>query len=718
MRHLWQTLAVTALCCCVGLSDSRSGAADAFPSCFTMAPTEGQTIEASTGQGIESPFQPMFATGSAAVQPGGGIPARPEPWPSLTYFEPTQWGSYAATEVRMGDNRSLADAIGFFSLWEDDTQLLFADVRGQFDDTHSREGNWGIGLRSIVNDDLIVGGYSFYDYRWSNTGKTFDQVTVGLELKSYAWDFRANGYIALDGTKLVSSTVAPGVTPTAVFENNTIRVISGGGMLFQEFERAYSGFDAEIGALLTAWGTNNSVELRSYVGGYYFDGGGNGFPNVAGPRTRLELTAFDIPYMGMGSRVMLGVEYTWDQVRDDRVSALVGMQVPLNFWQPRARLSPFSRRMLDRVRRDVDIVTNTYTKHEQTPLINEAAVYADTNTPVGTVTLVDADTSNLPAVIDTAGPNSTVIVDGSQGTLYTAHTLSLHDGQTLRGAGFQVRGVQTGQLATFGERPTIESSDPFSPVIELANYNTVMDLNLVGGIYGIATSACGCDDLIGGTITGNHVSGEIAAGYLFGNIDADSVVANNVVEGGLVGFNMGDIKGTVSGNQAINSLTFGYASSGIGESGVVDSNLAQGGLFGFYVDSVKGTFSNNEATGNEYGHDISRVEASGSVIGNLASYNNEAGIQFDEVYGTVSGNTATYNGDGIVVHELYGTLSDNLSSNNTGGGFFVFELFDTGVFTDNRAIDNSDRGYWVPIDWGGTSSNNTGSGNGSHNTYP
>ncbi len=634
------------------------------------------------------------------------------------------WGSYAASEVRLGDNRVLADALGFISLWEDESTLLFADVRGQFDDLDNREGNWGLGLRSIVEDDLILGGYGFYDYRWSNTGNTFDQVTVGLELKSYVWDFRVNGYIATEGSKLVSSQGGPlgfGGDAYAVFQNNTIRVISGGGVIVEEYERGYYGFDAEVGALLSAWGDNNAFELRSYAGGYHFEAGAAGFPNASGPRTRLELTAFDLPWFGLGSRLMVGAEYTWDQIRDDRVSGLLAVQVPLNFFQPRQRLNPFSRRMLDRVRRDVDVVTDTANETVVTPIVNEAALYADTNQPVGTVSLIDATTANPHTVVQNAGPGSTVIADGSKGTISTPHTIAMQQGQTLRGAGFEVRGAETGRTAIFGARPTIEHTALLGPVVELDEYNTVRDLNLVGGMFGIATSFCGCDDLVGSTITGNHVSGALVAGYLFGDIDSHSLVANNVAHDNGLGFVFESVHGTVTGNTATENYAGGFLFLDVAHGGSMTYNTASGnGGCGFTFFEVNGDFSHNIASGNDCnGFTFFEVGTHGTMSNNIASGNTDSGFAFFTVNGTFSGNqaigngytgfdfvdvghTGTFTGNlaqgnqdvGFYFYDVHGNFTGNTAEGNSGAGFDFYDVKATGLFTGNVATLNGGPGFY------------------------
>src|SRR5690606_38926162 len=158
--------------------------------------------------------------------------------------------------------------------------------------------------------------------------------------------------------------------------------------------------------------------------------------------------------------------------------------------------------------------------------------------------------------------------------------ISLHNGQTLRGGGFEVRGAETGHVATFGQRPTIESSSLVAPVIELADNITVQGLDLRGGTYGISY----IQTLTNSIVADVHSEDALLAGFLFSDIDANSVVTNNVAEGAVWGFMTGTIHGTFTNNLAAENLAYGFSIATIGATGQMDGNVARSNNVGFYID--------------------------------------------------------------------------------------------------------------------------------------
>ena len=214
------------------------------------------------------------------------------------------WSSYAEWAFKPGNNRVLGDGELFVPLLQDSRTLLFVEIRGQIDDREGAEGNWGLGLRRIVEDDWILGIYGFYDLLHSSNNNNFDQGMFGIEALSVNWEARFNAYIPEGGTKLVPGA---SLSPFATVSNSNVVIRSGGTA-----ERAYYGFDAEVGALLRDWNCGDR-ELRGYVGGFHFDTSDSSYPSISGPRVRLELRAYDFGFLGNGSRVTLGVEAQWDQ---------------------------------------------------------------------------------------------------------------------------------------------------------------------------------------------------------------------------------------------------------------------------------------------------------------------------------------------------------------------------------------------------------------------
>jgi hypothetical protein len=100
--------------------------------------------------------------------------------------------------------------------------------------------------------------------------------------------------------------------------------------------------------------------LRAFAGGYFFDSYAAGFPQLAGPRVRLEMRLFDLAFLGDGSRLTASAEFQHDDVRDSQGFGGIQVQIPLGKGKRDSGapcLTPLQRRMLDPVVRDIDIIT-------------------------------------------------------------------------------------------------------------------------------------------------------------------------------------------------------------------------------------------------------------------------------------------------------------------------------------------------------------------------
>src|SRR5690606_34194766 len=107
-----------------------------------------------------------------------------------------------------GSQRSIGEMDAFIPVAQDDSSLLFLDFRGKFDDDASREGNFGLGYRHIMDGSWIAGTYVFYDRRRTELGNLFNQATLGFELLGEDWDIRANGYLPQGGARRIGGTGA------------------------------------------------------------------------------------------------------------------------------------------------------------------------------------------------------------------------------------------------------------------------------------------------------------------------------------------------------------------------------------------------------------------------------------------------------------------------------------------------------------------------------
>ncbi|MGN7438026.1 MAG: inverse autotransporter beta domain-containing protein [Alcanivorax sp.] len=357
-----------------------------------------------------------------------------------------KWEGHIEAEGKISNDRSIGEGSVFIPVWQNDTSMLFTDIRGKFDNRDSEEMNLGLGYRQQINNSWILGGYAFYDRRNSGNDNTFHQATIGVEAMTEDLEFRINGYIPESSEEEIG-----GSTSTAS--------INGGNFQIQNYsapkERALPGIDVEVGK---GFYLPKNWEVWAYAGGYHFDA--SGYEDVTGPRGRVEISKnFD-----NGMRFTAGLESQSDDVRGGQTFGIARLRVPFSAFgggdkTPSRSLSKLDQRMTTRIIRDVDIVSG---EQQGELLSTEAATFElDNGTKVSSFTTIDA-TGNIAADVTAAGDNAMIVVDGSQGTINTADRIQPRSGQTIIGGGASITVSGTsGATATLtlpGSRPTIDST--------------------------------------------------------------------------------------------------------------------------------------------------------------------------------------------------------------------------------------------------------------------
>ena len=323
--------------------------------------------------------------------------------------------------------------------------MVFADIRGRFDDHSDDEGNFGLGVRHMLPSGWNLGAYGYYDRRKTELGSTFGQATFGAEALSLDWDLRANVYQPVGPSLKNASTsastnssssssssaavvsTAVQVTTTTTTTNNTTTVTT------QDVEQ--KGFDAEIGWRVPVFAAADNTQLRVYAGGYRFYA--DNTRATQGPRGRIDLTVYQVPHLWDGARLDLGGEVQNDGPRGTQAFAEVRLRIPLQiFGQRPAALTAMERRMEDPIVRDVDIVDQSHASTTtSTTSTSSTQIETATQTSGGSAFTVlnSASTTGaqLQTALNTAGTNSTVLLSGSFNT--AGGQLTLQSGQTLTG---------------------------------------------------------------------------------------------------------------------------------------------------------------------------------------------------------------------------------------------------------------------------------------------
>lgn len=412
-----------------------------------------------------------------------------------------KWGAHVDLEGKLGTERHLGEADLFLPLAQDNRTLLFANIRTRMDDESSREGNFGLGLRHMLESGWNLGTYGYFDRRRSELHNYFNQVTVGAEALSLDWDLRANAYVPI------------GRTTREVDSLNTAE-ISGASVIFRGGEeRALGGFDAEIGWRAPLFDAEAGQQLRFYAGGYRF--ADEGVPTVAGPRGRAEMVFDEVPGLWEGSRLSLGAEWQHDEPRGSQGFLTARLRIPLQSESRPSSLTPMERRMADPIVRDVDIVSQAGT-FGQTEVANQLAnggtfkvLNSATTTGAGLITAV-----SQPA-------NSTILLVGTF-DIGTA-TVSTLANQTLAGT-LTVRSA-SGRTATVSSGGTIQASNSSNYAVLInGSGGTLQGLTIrnTSGGGSVSRAVYVADGVHGVTIVDNVISATQT-----GNVQAQALTLGN-----------------------------------------------------------------------------------------------------------------------------------------------------------------------------------------------
>lgn len=411
------------------------------------------------------------------------------------------WNPYFEIEGRTSSRQSLQRGNVFVPLFQNDRLVIFSDLRETSNNYGATEGNFGLAGRYFLNENAIIGAYAFYDLRKSRHDNVFHQASVGTELLSDNWGLRINGYFPGQGSQVASAL------NRAFIENGNLLVQQGR-------EAAYRGFDFEGEAMLWQFAPdsifslgNSPAELWASAGMYHFEHGETGFENMTGPRARTELRLFDLPMLGDQSRVVLLGQYEHDNVRGSNVTAALNVRFTFG-----GRRSPslygMNRRMVAPIVRNNEIVV-----HNGGP--TERAKVVETGRTIASAQVVDAN-DDITTIINGAGDDSLIVVDGSAGLISLSGTILPNNGQTIMGGGSQllVMGLDSGATATFtgpGSRPTLDANS-FNAFNLTMDDSIIQALNITNANTGIRGTAAASNHLFSDLLITDSTKGVDFAG--------------------------------------------------------------------------------------------------------------------------------------------------------------------------------------------------------------
>lgn len=350
-------------------------------------------------------------------------------WPARAQ---DKWEPYIDLEGKIGNERDLGEIDFFMPLSQDNDTLFFSDIRMRKDNNSGGEGNFGLGVRQMLDSGWNIGAYSYFDRRKTSNDNYFNQVTLGAELLGEDWDVRINTYQPI-GNK----NKAVNALNTATFSGSSFTVTQGE-------EVAMKGFDAEIGYRLPVFDADSGTNLRAYVGGYHFSSDTSGVDDIQGPRLRLDMTFDELPFAWEGSRFSIGGEWQNDDPRGSQGFASARLRIPFSGFTGKKRTSKSfntqERRMVDPIVRDIDVVTQAGA-YGRSETANET-MDGQTITVVNSAGI--ANTAALNTALANAGANTVIVTD----RIDTTALVVVPAGQTLIGGGAVGVRTPSGMMAT------------------------------------------------------------------------------------------------------------------------------------------------------------------------------------------------------------------------------------------------------------------------------
>lgn len=491
-------------------------------------------------------------------------------------------------------------------------KLIFADIRLLDRQGKPYEGNVGLGYRWIDNSsNHLFGIYGYFDRRRSPLSNYFKQFTIGAEFKNSmsagGWRGRVNGYIPF----------GPRSYPIGAASAQQMSLVPGSNLFgFSNIqisqtlatERAMPGVDGEIGKQFVPGFTG-------YVGGYYFSS--TGIPNISGPRARFtyDINNADSPNsMFCQATVEVGAQY--DKPRKGQVFA--GLRLSFGGINNAANLSELSRHMMDRVDRDIDIVSSQNTTNSSYLLTNSSG------TPLTVAVATDTTT------LDNAVNNGADIV-AVDGTITNVSTLSLQDNQILTGGNYYHNSSITVPLATSGSLVAANNTD----LIQVASNNTIEEIDLQVSN--------------GNTAIRNPISSGVAFAYVGPSVG--SMTIKNVTSNGPMTFAVGD--GSTDSNITIknNTLALGNVTD---EPGIYVSAQGDSSVTVNKIDDNQISFGNNI---RNIGIQLTSLS--------LDPENGADGGTSSLTVGTVDNNTISMLGNGDVGVAIGGVINRNYNGNTS-----------------------------------------------------
>ncbi|WP_214473879.1 hypothetical protein [Mesorhizobium sp. dw_380] len=631
------------------------------------------------------------------------------------------WQPQIRAIIGADNNGGNAALEGFIPIKQTAESVLFLDVRAKHDFKDAFGQDVGLGIRRIVNPDLMIGGYAYLNVENYNSTQ-FTSATLGAEAITPNFDAHVNVFIPIKG----DSTDHSASSTLSMVSNQLIEQIS----VLDHRDYAAWGIEGEVGAQVPI-NLPDRHSLRLDIGGYHFEDPHGDDGSVTGAKAGFEYTIGDV--FGSSTELVLAGEVRNDNRDHTQFAGSVRLNIPFNpghgtdttasVPEPVYPVSEgLRRRVNERVRGDIGVRVQSQEKTGGST--TRVAINAATNAAFGKFYFADgglagagtqADPTTLDDAVTKAGSGGFVVALGGNGNLTTAG-VTLANGQTVIGGGESVTAkLFNGSTATFnlgGSDGTIQGTNVANNVITLGTGNTLNGITITGGANGILGN-----NATGTTLTNVTVTGTAGNGADFTGNSTNVTASNFTATGnGLDGLHIED-NGTYNftGTTLLQSnLDDGLDITGQGTYTFAIVNALNNTDRGITVQgtSTGGTFTTTGGTVSGNGGTAVFVDpiTAHVVLDSITQSAGTSGVVLDHVSGsfTVNGATTISNttGPAIAITDSPATIRfGDINITNPGAGGMSFSGVNAAVVAGNIVI--SGLGVGTGLDFSGSQTNFT-----------
>ncbi len=632
------------------------------------------------------------------------------------------WQPQVRAIIGANNDGATAALEGFVPLKQTAESVLFLDVRAKHDFEDGFGQDFGIGIRRIVNPDLMLGGYVYINTQRQD-GHQFTGATLGLEAITTNFDAHVNVFLPISGDRAEQSTRSS----LSMVGNQLLEQIS----VIDRRNYAAWGIEGEIGAQVPVELPENHA-LRLSIGAYHFGDPDGDDDSITGGKAGFEYQIGDV--FGSGASLAFAGEVRNDNRDDTQFAGSVRLTIPFNPGgeaqgdaegpEPVYAVGEgLRKRVNERVRGDIGVRIEGGEKLVGSS--TRVAINAATGTAFGKFFFADGantlglgtlgDPTTLDDAVTDAGANGFVVVLGGSGNLLTAG-VTLANGQTVIGGGesvtAQLFGGGTGSYNLGGSNGTIAGTNAGNNVITLGNGNTLRGITITGGADGIFGN-----NVNGATLTSVTVSG---AGGHGANFTGTST--------GIKGSNFTSTGNGLDGLHIVGNGTYNFTGttllqdngddgldiSGQGTYSFAILNAQDNADAGIYVagTSVAGSFTTTGGTVSGNGGIAVFIDpiTAHVTLNSISHTGGTSGVVLDNLAGsfTVTGQTTISNTSGPAIDIVNSPASirfGDISITNPGGDGISFAGVNATIVAGNIVI--SGLGLGTGLDFSGSKTNFT-----------